>query len=197
MFGEVVGMVTREGKGGAVVPPIAGSGLVIRKGGGRRLERGERGGPGAAKALVAPSDSAAMSSSDEVYGEIFFGTVLPLLGPLPLSWVPSKGGSWREGNRCGIIVPGMEDTPEAPGSSGGPNALRAWWATAPPFTGGREILLSTRAGVSPGVRMRGGRPYMWGWCVGRWMVDVCVCVGGERGGEESGGKSYETFVRQQ
>ena len=95
---------------------------------------------------VAPSVSAVMSSSDEVYGEVFFGTGLPLLGPLPLSSLVPSGGSWREGNRCGIIVPGKWGTPEGPGSSVEPNALCAWWATATPFTGGREILLSSRAG---------------------------------------------------
>ena len=120
--------------------------------------------------------SVVTSSSEEVYGEFFFGTSLPLLGPLPRSPMrPSMSGGWsevglwREGSRRGSIAPGTEGTPEGPSSSILPNAFRAWWATAPPFRGGRVNRRSTRAGVSPGVRTRGGRP----------CDDVCVW--GEKG----------------
>lgn len=96
------------------------------------METGERGGRVVAEAAT-PSVSVVTSSSEEVYGEFFFGTGLPLLGPLPRSPMgPSMRGGWsevglrREGSRCGSIAPGIEGTPEGPSSFALPNALRAW-----------------------------------------------------------------------
>ena len=153
---------------------IAGSGLVVLNGG----DVGESG--GRADPLPAPVTSELLtSSSEDVYGEAFFGRSFPLLGPLPFP-ARKMGGAPRDGRSVvglrgrliggrlrGISAPGRGTPPVAPGCS--PRARRAWVdKVPPPFRGGRVVRLSTRDGVSPSCLVRGGSP-----CV---CVCVCVCV---------------------
>ena len=128
---------------------------------------------------VAPSVSAVMSSSDEVYGEVFFGTGLPLLGPLPLSSLVPSGG--EVGGRVTDAVSSFQV------SGVHRRGQVHQWSQMPCVLGG---LLHRGEGnpsvLTSWVGMRGGRPYMQE----EWGVWVCA-------GERYRWSYLGTFTKQQ
>lgn len=131
MVGRLPGMVSgwSGARRVAPAPAIVGSAEVFI-GGRERVAGNFAGGRSGALSMA----SAAMSSSDDVYGDPFLGSTLPPNGPLPLSVarLPSVGpgglgevGRFKAGSRLGLIAPGIEGAPDWPELSSPRDILRA------------------------------------------------------------------------